>query len=68
MFDERRFDAAIVLKGESLKDAAAVMGISTATLYRKKTGISDFYRAEIEKFCEHYEVSPDVIFFAENSA
>lgn len=68
MFDERRFNAAVALKGETQEDAARVMGISLPTLYRKKSGVSDFYREEMEKFCEHYNVGPADVFFVQNSA
>lgn len=68
MFDVKKFNAAIALKGENQQEAARVMGINPATLYRKIRGESDFYRTEIEAFCNHYNVSPSEIFFAEFSA
>ena len=67
MFDKNKFNAAIVAKGEKLGDAARIMGINKATLYRKVTGKSDFYRHEMETFCTHYDIEkPDEIFFAKN--
>lgn len=68
MFNVNAFDAAIVLRGSDNAEAARVMGINPATLARKKSGESDFYRREIDAFCEFYSVSPDDIFFASNSA
>lgn len=66
MFDVKKFNAAIALKGETQKDAAKIMGINQATLYRKVNGISDFYRKEIDLFCAHYEASANEIFFADH--
>lgn len=68
MFNENQFNAAVVAKGENNSDAARVMGMNPTTLSRKKSGISDFTRLEIEAFCEHYGVSPTSIFFATYSA
>lgn len=68
MFNGNLFDAAIRAKGETLMDAAKVMGMNSATLSRKKNGTSDFYRKEIDAFCRHYNVNPDKIFFASDSA
>jgi len=68
MLNERRFNAAIALKGETRADAAKIMGMNPATLFRKMNGKSDFYRAEIQRFCEYYNVAPQDIFFAEHSA
>lgn len=68
MFDVNKFNAAIALKGESQEDAAAVMGMNRVTLFRKKTGVTEFTRKEIELFCKHYNVSPDIVFFTNFSA
>jgi len=68
MIDVNRFNACIVAKGETQSDAARVMGMNPSTLYRKMTGVSDFYRSEIEAFCVHYGANPNEIFFAEVSA
>lgn len=64
MFDEALFRFIIMRRGEKISDAAKVMGISQVTLYRKMQGISDFYRTEIQKFCNHYKVQAENIFFA----
>lgn len=68
MIDVNRFNACIVAKGETQSDAARIMGMNPSTLYRKVTGVSDFYRSEIEAFCLHYDANPNEIFFAEVSA
>lgn len=68
MFNSNEFNSAIARKGSTQKEAAHVMGINPATLFRKMNGSSDFYRKEIEAFCQFYEVKPDVIFFADHSA
>ena len=68
MFDVDAFNAAVKHKGETQEDAAKIMQMNPATLYRKATGQSDFYRKEIEAFCLHYDVPPDSIFFATYSA
>jgi len=68
MFNCNAFYAAIKAKGETQGDAAKVMQINLATLHRKVTGKSDFYRREIELFCLHYQVNPDEVFFNPDSA
>jgi hypothetical protein len=67
VIDERRFNAAIALKGETRGDAAKVMKIHPVTMLRKINGDSDFLRKEIALFCEHYNASPNEIFFAGDS-
>lgn len=67
MFDEKQFKAALLLSGVSLDDVAKAMNINKATLYRKMNGKSDFYRDEIQAFCNL--VNPEdmnKIFFAQN--
>ncbi len=69
MFDEKKFRAALVLKGISLSEVAKAMGINVVTLYRKMSGESDFYRNEIQKFCELTGIeNPSDIFFADELA
>ena len=69
MFDERKFRAALMLKGISLSEVAKAMGINVVTLYRKMSGESDFYRNEIQKFCELTGIeNPSEIFFADQLA
>lgn len=68
MFDPNAFNAAIARKGSTRREAAHVMNMNPATLFKKTTGKSDFYRKEIEAFCRFYEVRPDDIFFTAHSA
>lgn len=68
MFNINEFNAAIAKRGSTKREAASIMGMNPATLNRKTSGESDFYRKEIEAFCRFYEVRPDTIFFAEYSA
>lgn len=66
MFDEKKFRAALILRGISLNEVAKSMGINIVTLYRKMSGDSDFYRSEIQKFCELTGIeNPSDIFFAD---
>lgn len=66
MFDEKRFRAQIVLRGMTVSEVAEKLGIDSATLYRKMSGKSDFFRGEIQKLCEILEIEdPASIFFAE---
>lgn len=47
MFSEDLFRKALKEHNLTITDVAARLGISTVTLYRKMSGESDFYRAEI---------------------
>lgn len=62
MFNKERFKAAVLLKGETMEDAAEVLGMAYSTLYRR-IRLNDFKSREIETFCEHYGVTRDEIFF-----
>ncbi len=65
MFNEREFRAALALAGISIPQMAKRLGISTATLYRKMRGTSDFTRAEIQIFTQETRTSDaGRIFFA----
>jgi DNA-binding Xre family transcriptional regulator len=68
VFDERAFNAILAMRGSTRAEAAEVMGMNSATLFRKINGKSDFYRKEITKFCKFYRVNPNEIFFAGDSA
>lgn len=48
MFDERRFNAQLVLKGITKQEVADALGIKESTLYRKIKRGGDFTRAEIQ--------------------
>lgn len=66
VFREERFKAALVENKLSISDVANALNISKTTLYRKMSGESDFYRAEIQiiRRLIHRE-NVDDIFFAE---
>ena len=64
MFNERRFKAQVVLAGMTMRQVAAELGIDEATLYRKMSGKSDFYRKEIQQLCNLLEIEdPTAVFF-----
>ncbi len=69
MFNARKFRAAVILKGLTLRAVASELGIAEATLYRKMHGRSDFSRKEIQMLCKLLEIDdPSTIFFAEDLA
>lgn len=66
MFLEDLFRKALKEHNLTITDVAAHLGISTVTLYRKMSGESDFYRAEInliKQLLPKTDVYP--IFFAQ---
>lgn len=64
MFNYKRFKAALVLNGKTLKDVSEALNINEATLYRKCHGKSEFTRREIQQICEYLELdSPVGVFF-----
>lgn len=66
MFDKKKFNAALALKGMCYKDVAEALNIDVSTLWRKMNGVSDFYRNEIQTICKLLDlVDPMEIFFAE---
>ena len=68
MFNSRRLQAQLVLKGKKPEDVANALDINIATYYRKlKSG--DFTRKEMEKMISFLEIEePMAIFFAEADA
>lgn len=67
MFKKNEFRAAMARKEISTSELAKELGLDPATLFRKISGQSDFYRNEIEKICTILELSPQEtlnIFFA----
>lgn len=65
MFDKRRFKAQVILSGKTMPEIASRLNINVATLYRKMSGVSDFYRAEIQVICECLGIEdPNEIFFS----
>lgn len=68
MFDRKKFKAKVVFMGMTLEGVAKELGINPATLDRKMSGISDFYRHEIQFLRKLLCLSPaevDEIFFAD---
>lgn len=60
--------ARMVEKGISDEDLAKCLGINISTLFRKKSGESDFYRKEIQKIKSYLELTDEdvtLIFFAD---
>lgn len=66
MFDRFLFRGTVIAAGETLAEAAAVIGCHPSTISRKMAA-GEFTRAEIERFRIHYNVPPETvmsIFFA----
>ena len=71
MFNAPEFNAVLARNNKTKEDAAYILGINPATLYRKMNGHSDFTRAEIQLFRFAFKLSAtdiDNIFFAEKLA
>lgn len=67
MFNRTKFRALVIEKGLTMEIVASKLGINQATLYRKMSGESDFYRGEIQTICAILEITnPNEIFFAEH--
>lgn len=67
MFKKNEFRAILARKEISASVLAKALGIDSATLSRKISGQSDFYRNEIEKICQILKLTPQEtlqIFFA----
>lgn len=67
MFRKNMFRAKLAEAGITLKEAAAIIGVSETTLYRKENGQSDFTRNEIQLLKQALKLSPkdvEAIFFA----
>lgn len=68
MFKKNEFRAMLARKEISVGEIAKALGKDPATLSRKVSGQSDFYRNEIEKICQILKLTPDEtlqIFFAQ---
>lgn len=64
-FDKQAMDELLRTKHLTKTAWARNLGISRVTLFRKETGVSDFYLNEITKTCEFVnENSLNSIFFA----
>ena len=69
MFDKRKFQAQMALKGMNVKEVSSQMGINESTLYRKMSNEGDFSRKEIDKLISILDIEdPMAIFFAESLA
>ena len=69
MFNRRKLQAQMVLKGMKASEVAEKMGIDPSTFYRKMGNDGDFSRAEIQKIVEILEIEEPVdIFFASELA
>ena len=65
MFNEIEFRSLAIKKGIKIPQIAKAIGVSTPTLYRKMSGESDFYRAEIQAICDLFEEKDlNYIFFS----
>lgn len=67
MFKKNEFRAMLARKEIGASELAKALGIDPATLSRKISGQSDFYRNEIEKICQILKLTPQEtlqIFFA----
>ena len=71
VFNKRLFEQKVSESSYTMDELAWKLGINAATLYRKKTGISDFTRSEIQRISEILSLSRDevvAVFFAEELA
>lgn len=71
VFNKRLFEQKVSESSYTMDELAWKLGINAATLYRKKTGISDFTRSEIQRISEILALSRDevvAVFFAEELA
>ena len=70
-FQKNELKAEIIRKGYSIAEVAKAVGIDVASLHRKMSGKSDFYRSEIQKIREILNLSEQDllrIFFAHKVA
>lgn len=69
MFDRKRLQAQMVLKGETAKSLSEKLEINESTFYRKCSNDGDFSRSEINKIIDILDIEdPAVIFFANELA
>lgn len=69
MFNRRKLQAQMVLKGYTIGEVAEKIGINSATMYRKLNNNGDFSREEINKLIDLLEIDDiEGIFFAHNVA
>ena len=63
----KAFKHAMAGKGLTLRDVAAAIEVTEATLSQKVNGSSDFYLSEIRTICKTFDFDI-VLFFADNVA
>ena len=64
-YDDEAFQRLVKERGVKYQAVAAAMGIQPATLYRKRKGMLDFTRNEIQRCCEFFGLNDmNDIFFA----
>ena len=69
MFDRRKLQAQMVLKGYNVSQVAEMLGINSATMYRKLSNDGDFSRAEINQLIDILDIKDITgIFFAPSVA
>ena len=69
MFNRRKLQAQMVLKGYTIGEVAEKIGINSATMYRKLNNNGDFSREEINKLIDLLEIDDiEGIFFAHDVA
>jgi predicted transcriptional regulator len=67
LFKENEFKAEVVRNGLTMKQVADALNIDVASLYRKISGTSDFYRGEISALIKILHLDDEAImriFFA----
>lgn len=65
LFDEKKFRAALALRGMTMKELCEKIGMSAPTLYRKLRRDGDFSRSEMNKIIIALNIEdPESIFFA----
>jgi uncharacterized protein YfkK (UPF0435 family) len=69
MFDQRKLQAQMVLKGVKSEELAEAIGIDTTTYYRRLKNEGNFSRKEMQTIIEFLGIeNPQEIFFAESDA
>lgn len=69
MFDQRKLQAQMALKGVNAKEVAEAIDINIATFYRRLNNNGNFTRTDIQKMINFLDIkNPDEIFFAESDA
>ena len=66
LYNDERFAQLVKERGVKWVAVAKYLGISTVTLYRKRKGVSEYTRSEIQKCCEFFGLkNMDYIFYAQ---